>query len=114
LGVEKDELPKVSYDDNGVEIITNLDPAIRSKLAFLLCVAFEGLIGDSSFWKSQASVKELAKTFDIDYAKLDAQERINQAPMKLKEIFRAYQYDLEAGNEPRIPRPYSDKWKPKD
>ena len=98
-----------------------LDSGDVRKMAFLLIHGaksqmfyFEDNTGSNSY-SSQKEIKELAVEFGVDYRLLDAQERLAQAAMKNKDIFRAYLGQVEAGDEDaKIPRLWSNKWKAKD
>ena len=81
-----------------------------------LAVAHEAEIYEA-YWSfnSQAKIKKLAADFDVDYQLLDAEERLGQAPMKQKEVFRTYLQELEAGDrKAKLPRLWSEKWEPKN
>lgn len=88
----------------------------RQRLLFLLLTAHECEIQEG-YWSyaSQANIKDLASDFGVDYQKIDAEERLGVIPMKFKDVHRDYLQELESGNKKaKLPRVYSDKWKPKD
>ena len=110
-------IPK-GYDAGPTRFTTHfesLDPAGLAQIVFLLIYGREGEIYSANWsWKSQRTIRDLATVFGLNYAKLDAEERLAQAPAKLKDLYRAYLHDVEADNPCSIPRPWSSKWKPLD
>lgn len=65
-------------------------------------------------YEDQSTIRALAEEFGIDYAALDAAERLAQAPEEHAETLKAYQAAVQAGERPAIPSIYSDKWERPD
>lgn len=69
-------------------------------------------------YRSQKAVRDLAAEYQIDYRLLDAQSRVEVAEQSAKKYldeFKRYLMLVEAGGKNAlIPRPWSDKWVPKD
>lgn len=116
LEIEKDKLSTSRWSEDFHEQIGALSEDERSKLTFLLLTAHECEIYESNWaYKSQKNIQDLARDFDVDYKRIDAEERLGAVPMKFKDVHRNYLQEVESGNQDaKIPRVYSDKWKPKD
>ncbi len=107
--------PKDWGIDHRAQILA-LPAEVRSRLMFLLLVADQSEIFEA-YWsyKSQKPIKDLASDFGVNYPKLDAEERLAQAPMKQKDVFRAFLEQIESGDKKaKPPRLWSNEWKPKD
>ncbi|HRJ90058.1 MAG TPA: ParB/RepB/Spo0J family partition protein [Pyrinomonadaceae bacterium] len=94
--------------------IPSLSATLQNRLLFLMTYAEKDQIGKHGAWDwtPQREIKSRAADWGVDYAVLDAEERLAQAPPKHKDVFRHYLHELQAGNEPLVPRIYSDKWRP--
>lgn len=90
---------------NHLKLIEALTAETRSRLFFLLLVAHQCELfpENAGSWKSQDVVLQIAKDFSVDYQKLDAGERLTQAPKKYFSAAQDYFNAIERGEKPKKP-----------
>ena len=98
-----------------IEQVKKLDPTMQYRVLFLLIHSHKGTVGNGNSYSSQREVKELATEFNVDYALLDAEVRVEFSPKKHMEAHREY-IDAIRGKktDAKPPRLFSEKWKPLD
>jgi ParB family transcriptional regulator, chromosome partitioning protein len=103
-----------STKNDTLRFLNKLDDSILPRMLFLFLHAYKGAMFYGN-WASQKEIKVLAEQYEVDYQLFDAEERLGQAAMKNKDVFRAYLQELEADKrDGKIPRIWSEKWKPKE
>lgn len=100
---------------SAVEQFKNLERGIQFRILFLLIHNHKGTIGHGNNYRSQTEVKELASEFEIDYALIDAEARLELGAKKYDEVHKAY---LDAvhkkAKEAKVPKLFSQQWKAGD
>ena len=100
---------------NLVEVFKKLDRGFQFRILFLLIHCHKGAIGYANNYASQKEVKELALEFGIDYPLIDAEVRLEFSPKKHNEVHKAYLDAItEKQKDAKVPRLFSEKWKPAD
>lgn len=101
-----ENFPKKPKDEKEFQkFINSLNSAKQSQLLFLLIVSREG---HSDYHEvSQDGVKKIMSEWTaLDYAKLDAEARVQLAPDEFKPLVEEYKAKIEAGEEAEIPKFY--------
>jgi ParB family transcriptional regulator, chromosome partitioning protein len=98
-----------------VEQMKKLNRGMQFRILFLLIYSHKGTIGHNNYYSSQKEVKELAGEFGIDYVNADAEVRLELCAKKHKDVHEGYVAALrEQSKNARVPRLFSEKWKPND
>jgi ParB/RepB/Spo0J family partition protein len=100
---------------NLVEVFKKLDRGFQFRIIFLLIHCHKGTIGYGNNYTSQKEVKELAVEFAVDYPLIDAEVRLEFSAKKHNEVHKAYLDAItEKQKDAKVPRLFSEKWKPVD
>lgn len=106
------------YITNGrtaVEQFKKLDRGFQHRILFLLIHGYKGTIGHANNYTSQREVKQLAEEFEIDYALIDAEVRLEFCAKKHNQAHATYLDAIrERRKDAKVPRLFSEKWKPTD
>ena len=100
---------------NLVEVFKKLDRGFQFRIIFLLIHCHKGAIGYGNNYASQKEVKELAVEFGVDYPLIDAEVRLEFSAKKHNDVHKAYLDAItEKQKDAKVPRLFSEKWKPAD
>lgn len=98
-----------------IDQLKKLEGGTLFRILYLLIHGHKGSIGHGNNYRSQVEVRELAAEFEVDYALIDAEVRIELCPKKHNQVHKTY---LEAVQEKRkdakVPKLFSETWKPAD
>ena len=99
----------------GAEYVKKLRREIQFRILFVLVHCNKGAIGYVNGYSSQKEVKELAVEFDLDYALIDAEVRLELSAKKHKAEHETYLAAVRAKDKKAtIPWLFSEKWKARD
>jgi ParB family chromosome partitioning protein len=97
---------------SGIELVKTFERSMQYRILFLLIHSHKGTIGHSNHYASQSAVKGLASEFEIDYAAIDAEVRLELCAKKHNEVHEAYLKAVqEKSKDAKAPRLFSEKWK---
>lgn len=103
-----------SYFTDGrsaVEYFRTIERGLQFRILFLLIHGHKGTIGHGNSYKSQKDVKELAAEFEVDYALMDAEARLELCAKKYDEVHKAYLDAVQKkSEEAKVPKLFSQKW----
>lgn len=99
----------------GIEYVKTLKRGIQFRLLFVLVHCNKGTIGYGNNYSSQTEVKELSAEFEVDYALIDAEVRLESCPKKHKQVHQAYLDAVRAkSKDANVPKLFSEKWEAKN
>ena len=99
----------------GTAYVKQLKREIQFRIMFVLVHCNKGTIGYGNSYSSQKEVKDLAAEFDINYALLDGEVRLELSAKKHKAAHESYLGAVRAKDKKAtIPWLFSEKWKAKD
>ena len=100
---------------SAVEQFRKLKRHMQFRLLFLLIHCQKGTTGYGNNCISQKEVRDLAAEFEVDYAHLDAQVRLELCAKKHKQAHQIYLDSLRGKSKgANVPQLFSEKWKAKD
>lgn len=100
---------------SAIEYIKKLERNMQFRILFLLIHGHKGTIGHGNNYASQQEVRDLAAEFEIDYALIDAEIRLEFSAKKHKEVHQSYLEAVKAkSKDSKVPHLFSEKWKARD
>jgi hypothetical protein len=98
-----------------VGVFKKIDRGFQFRILFLLIHCHKGTINFRNDYSSQKEVRELAAEFEVNYALIDAEVRLEFSAKKHKEVHEAYLNNVRQKlKDAKVPRLFSEKWKPAD
>lgn len=98
-----------------IEQLKKLERGVQFRILFLLVYCHEGTIGYSNSYTSQSGVRELAAGFEVDYALIDAEVRLELCAKTHKETHEVYLDGVRGkSKDAKVPQLFSEKWKSRD
>ena len=95
-----------------IEQFKKLDRVTLFRILFLLVHGHKGSIGHGNNYRSQKEVRELAAEFEVDYAQIDAEVRLDLCPKKHNQVHQTYLEAVrEKSKDAKVPQLFSEIWK---
>jgi ParB family chromosome partitioning protein len=98
-----------------IESPNKFEPGMLFRILFLLTHGHKGTTGYNNSYASQREVRELAAEFNVDYALIDAEVRLDSCAKKHNQAHEIYLRAIrEKKEDAKVPSLFSDKWKALD
>jgi ParB/RepB/Spo0J family partition protein len=98
-----------------IEVFKKLDRGFQFRILFLLIHCHKGAINSRNDYSSQKEVRGLAAEFDINYALIDAETRVELSAKKHAEVHENHLNNVRQKlRDAKVPRLFSEKWTPRD
>jgi hypothetical protein len=94
--------------------LKTLKRGVLFRVLFLLVHGHKGTIGYGNNYTSQKEVQKLAGEFNVNYALIDAEVRLDLCAKKYKQVHEIYLDAVRGKKEATIPGLFSEKWKAQD
>lgn len=100
---------------NLIGVFKGQDRGFQFRILFLLIHCHKGTIYQGNNYASQKEVRELAGEFEINYPLIDAEVRLEFCAKKHNDVHETYLNALRQKlKDAKVPRLFSEKWKPAD